>query len=86
MRQNFVLCVTVFLALAYQCAAQGHGATTAKMTYAHSRDFNQYVHGLHKDPLVLVAFIAAVLSGATLYPTLDLMLTATLMNPEQADG
>ena len=48
-------------ALIAQCAAQK--AATPKATYAHQRDFSQYVHGLHKDPLVLVAFIAAVISG-----------------------
>ena len=56
-----MLFAAVAFALVLQCAAQK--AATPKATYAHQRDFSQYVYGLHKDPLVLVAFIAAVISG-----------------------
>lgn len=52
------------LALVLQCAAQGGGNTgKAKSTYAHSRSFDQWEHALNQDPLILVAFITAVVSG-----------------------
>ena len=66
MQRGTQLCVACVLLLVYQCAAQGggggHGKTTTA-TYAHSRDFSQWTRGLHQDPLVLVAFITAVISG-----------------------
>ena len=65
MRRATQLCIACALLLVYQCAAQnGGGATKAKSTYAHSRTFGEWEHALHEDPLILVAFIAAVLSGA----------------------
>ncbi|KAL0040125.1 hypothetical protein WJX79_007714 [Trebouxia sp. C0005] len=50
------------LLLACQCAAQGGGKSKTKATYARSRSFGQWEHGLHQDPLILVAFITAVVS------------------------
>ena len=67
MRRGTLLWLTSVFILVHQCAAQGGGGnrgTTAKVTYAHPRTFGQWAHGLHVDPLVLVAFIAAVVSGA----------------------
>lgn len=66
MRRGTQLCVACILLLVYQCAGQGGGgASKAKSTYAHPRDFSQWDRGLHQDPLVLVAFIMAIISGVT---------------------
>ncbi|KAL0029129.1 hypothetical protein WJX77_009040 [Trebouxia sp. C0004] len=40
----------------------GHGGTKAKVTYAHPRSFSQWDHRLDKDPLILVAFITAIIA------------------------
>lgn len=63
MRRYMQLRVACVLFLAYQCAAQGGGGSRPKATYAPSRSFDQWEHGLHQDPLILVAFITAIVSG-----------------------
>lgn len=63
MRRRMQLYVVCMLLLACQCAAQGGGKSKTKATYARSRSFGQWEHGLHQDPLILVAFITAVVSG-----------------------
>lgn len=56
----FTACILLFVC---QCAAQGgNGGTRAKAVYAQPRSFGQWDHSLDKDPLVLVAFIAAIVS------------------------
>lgn len=57
------LLAACFLLLVCQCAAQGgNGGAKAKTVYAQPRSFSQWDHSLDKDPLVLVAFIAAIVS------------------------
>lgn len=64
MQSSTQICTACILLFVCQCAAQGgNGGTTAKAIYARSRSFSQWDHGLDKDPLVLVAFIAAIISG-----------------------
>lgn len=59
----FTACI-LLCCLTLECAAQGGGrGQTKPVTYAHRRDFSQWIHGLSPDPLTLVAFIAAVVSG-----------------------
>ncbi|KAL3151708.1 hypothetical protein ABBQ38_012689 [Trebouxia sp. C0009 RCD-2024] len=57
--QLFTACILVFVC---HCAAQGGNGGKAKAVYAQPRSFSEWDHGLEKDPLVLVAFIAAIVS------------------------
>ncbi|KAL3159198.1 hypothetical protein ABBQ32_011179 [Trebouxia sp. C0010 RCD-2024] len=57
--QLFTACILLFVC---QCAAQGGNGGRAKAVYAQPRSFSQWDHRLDKDPLVLVAFIAAIVS------------------------
>ena len=64
MQRGTQMCIICVLLFVWQCAAQGgHGGTRAKATYAQPRSFSQWDHRLDKDPLILVAFITAVISG-----------------------
>lgn len=74
--QLFTACILVFVC---HCAAQGGNGGKAKAVYAQPRSFSEWDHGLEKDPLVLVAFIAAIVSGTSHMPMcmLCLMLGAS---------
>lgn len=63
MQRGTQLCIACFLLLVCQCTAQGGRGNTPKAVYANPRSFSQWDHSLDKDPLVLVAFIAAIISG-----------------------
>lgn len=66
MQRGTQLCIACLLLLVCQCAAQGGGrGNTPKAVYANPRSFSQWDHSLDKDPLVLVAFIAAIISGTS---------------------
>lgn len=66
MQRSTQLCIACLLMLVCQCAAQGGGrGDRPKAVYANPRSFSQWDHSLDKDPLVLVAFIAAIISGTS---------------------
>lgn len=69
--QLFTACILLFVC---QCAAQGGNGGRAKAVYAQPRSFSQWDHRLDKDPLVLVAFIAAIVSGTSHMPMCMLWL------------
>ena len=69
MQRGTQLCIVCILLFVCQCAAQGgSGRGKAKAAYAHPRSFSQWDHRLDKDPLVLVAFITAIIAGTLRMP------------------